>query len=319
MSNFRFPSYFFLVLAGCGLGETDPAGGPRGEADKQISLVEARRGFTTRLVRQEKNGTPLPQPPANVFKIVQFDSPAGKLAAYLTPDPKDDQKHPAMVWITGGDCSTIDESLWQEQPRDNEQSVKAFREAGIVMMFPSLRGGNENPGFKESFLGEVDDVVAAADFLSRQDFVDPQRIYLGGHSSGGTLVLLTAEASDRFRAVFSFGPADDLHNYGSEYHPFDTSNAREFELRAPGRWLHAIKTPVFVFEGTEQPANSGPLNTFTRLSSNSLLHVHPVKGVNHFSILYPTTRLIAGKIVADTSSKTNIAFAENVLSSLSVR
>ena len=33
------------------------------------------------------------------------------------------------------------------------------------MMFPSLRGGNNNPGSKEGFFGEVDDVLAAADLL----------------------------------------------------------------------------------------------------------------------------------------------------------
>ena len=41
------------------------------------------------------------------------------------------------------------------------------------MMFPSLRGGNDNPGAKEGFLGEVDDVIAAADFLAKQPYVDP--------------------------------------------------------------------------------------------------------------------------------------------------
>jgi dipeptidyl aminopeptidase/acylaminoacyl peptidase len=190
-------------------------------------------------VRQKKAGQPLPQPPANLFSIVHYDSPAGKLAAYLTPDPGDGARHPAIVWITGGDCNTIDDAIWQEQPPENEQSASAFRKAGIVQMFPSLRGGNSNPGSKEGFFGEVDDVLGAAQFLTRQEYVDPQRIYLGGHSSGGTLVLLVAAAaSDRFRAVFSFGPADDLHKYGTEYQPFDTSNAREFELRAPARWLH---------------------------------------------------------------------------------
>jgi hypothetical protein len=40
------------------------------------------------------------------------------------------------------------------------------------MMFPSLRGGNDNPGAREGFYGEVDDVVAASEFLARQPYVD---------------------------------------------------------------------------------------------------------------------------------------------------
>ena len=67
------------------------------------------------------------------------------------------------------------------------------------MMFPGLRGTSGNPGTQESFLGEVDDVLAAADFLRKVDYVDPSRIYLGGHSTGGTLALLVAEAGASFQ------------------------------------------------------------------------------------------------------------------------
>src|SRR5436305_720847 len=133
----------------------------------------------------------------------------GPTAAYLSPDPRDGKKHPAIIWITGGDCNSIGD-VWTPEPRDNDQTAAAYRKAGILMMFPSLRGGNVNPGVREGFLGEVDDVLAAADFLAQQTYVEPGRIYLGGHSTGGTLVLLVAECSDRFRAVFSFGPVSDV-------------------------------------------------------------------------------------------------------------
>jgi dipeptidyl aminopeptidase/acylaminoacyl peptidase len=230
-----------LVVAGCNRKESTPKlrlspvpGG--GQPAAMQSLVEARRGFKTRLIPQATKRMPVDVAPAHLFQIVKYPSAAGNLAAYLTPDPRDGKKHPAIIWITGGDCNSIGE-CWESARPDNDQTASAFRQAGIIMMFPSLRGGNENPGTKEGFLGEVDDVLAAADFLSKQPHVDPQRIYLGGHSTGGTLVLLTAECSDRFRAVFSFGPADDVAGYGldSEYLPFDTSNAKELELRSPGR------------------------------------------------------------------------------------
>ena len=94
------------------------------------------------------------------------------------------------------------------------------------MMFPALRGGNDNPGIKEGFLGEVDDVLAAAALLRRQPYVDPDRIYLGGHSTGGTMVLIVAELSDRFRAIFSFGPADDVRGYPDQFTPFDRRSRR---------------------------------------------------------------------------------------------
>jgi dipeptidyl aminopeptidase/acylaminoacyl peptidase len=158
----------------------------------------------------------------------------------------------------------------------------------------------------------VDDVLAAADYLAKQPFVDPQRIYLGGMSTGGTLVLLVAASSDRFRAVFAFGPADDVAGYGPEDLPFDTSNPREFELRSPIRWLQAIRVPVFVFEGTVR-GNLASLRAMERASSNSKIRFHPIKGADHVSVLAPTARLTAGKILDDVGPEVNIVFTEEEL------
>jgi dipeptidyl aminopeptidase/acylaminoacyl peptidase len=287
-----------LVVVGC--GKSPPAG--------TGSLADARRGFATKARPSGGDRAPADVPPPGVFSLVRYDSPVGKLAAYLTPDPMDGKKRPAIVWITGGDCNSIGD-CWSESPPDNDQSASAFRKGGIAMMVPALRGGNDNPGTKEGFFGEVDDVLAAADFLSKQPFVDPARIYLGGHSTGGTLVLLVAECSDRFRGVFSFGPADELAGYPAVYTPFDTSDAKEVALRSPGRWLHSVRSPVFVLEGTTQ-GNLGALQNMARASKNTNLHFLPVKGATHFSILAPTTRLLADKIVRDTGPTTNIAVAE---------
>src|SRR5262249_23403878 len=187
-----------------------------------------------------------------------------------------------------------------------------FREGGCRMAFTRLGGGNEHPGFKEGFCGEVDDVLAAADSLGKQPFVDPQRIYLGGMSTGGTLVLLVAASSDRFRAVFSFGPADDVAGYDREFLPFDTSDRRELELRSPIRWLHSIRVPTFVFEGTVR-GNLRSLRAMERTSTNPKMRFHPVKRADHVSVLAPTARLIAGKILRDDGPATSIAFTEEEL------
>src|SRR5262249_25453497 len=147
-----------------------------------ISLADARRGFVTQLTRKHAINEPVPTPPQGVFKQVNYESPIGPMAAYLSPDPGDGKKHPAIIWIVGGFANSIGETAWKAAAEKNDQSARAFREAGIITMFPSLRGGNQNPGHLETFFGEVNDVIAAADFLSKQDYVDPSRIYLGGHS-----------------------------------------------------------------------------------------------------------------------------------------
>jgi predicted Zn finger-like uncharacterized protein len=305
-------------------GGAGPAGNPMGggifapnDADKGRTLAEARKGFTTRLIRKERLGQPVPEPPPNLFRKVQFDAALGKLTACLTPDPKDNKKRPAIIWLTGGDCNSIDDSVWQNAPANNDQTASAFRQAGIVMMFPTLRGGNDNPGVREGFFGEVDDVIAAADYLAKVNYVDPQRIYLGGHSTGGTLVLLTAECSARFRAVFSFGPVEDVAGYGAEFIPFDAGNRRELELRAPVRWLHAVRCPVHIFEGNRiENSNLPALEQIRLASTNPLVHCYPINGGDHFNILQPITRVIAQKVLRDDGPSCNLAFDNEELNRL---
>jgi acetyl esterase/lipase len=278
---------------------------------KIATLTEARKGFKSKFVADGAAKDPIPDPPAGLFKVVKYESSAGKFPAYLTPDPKDGKKHPAIIWITGGDCNSIGDSCFQPGPPSNDQSASAFREAGIIMMFPSLRGGNENPGPKEGFLGEVDDVIAATRYLCKQDYVDPGRIYLGGHSTGGTLAMLVAECSDRYRAVFAFGPLESVADYGPEYLPFDTTKRDEIDLRSPGQWLDSIKNPTFAFEGTVKTrSNIGPLEAMAAISNNSQIRFLRVAKADHFSVLAPTTRLIAAKILRDDGPICNLTFSE---------
>jgi hypothetical protein len=121
-----------------------------------------------------------------------------------------------------------------------------------------------------------------------------------------------AESTDRFRAIFSFGPVDDVAGYSPEFIPFDRSNRREFELRAPVLWLQGIKSPTFAFEGTKQ-GNLASLQALTRASSNPQVHFHPIEGGTHFSILAPTTRLVAAKILQDNGPTCTITFTAQEL------
>jgi dienelactone hydrolase len=314
MKCVQFVIVTILVLAGCSKqgmpSQVPPAAGsatPTAPPSGGTTLTEARKGFKPKTVKRTDEKDKVADPPPKLFSVVRYESPVGKLPAYLTPDPKDGKKHPAIVWITGGDCNSIGDEIWKDAPPSNDQTASAFRKAGIVMMFPSLRGGNENPGEKEGFFGEVDDVLAAADFLAKQDYVDPKRIYLGGHSTGGTLVLLTAECSARFRGTFSFGPVHDTAVYPPEFTPFDVTNRRELELQAPILWLSGIRAPVFVFEGARE-GNIEALQAMEQTSKNPLIHFLPVRRADHFSILAPTTKLIAAKILADDGPTTNIEF-----------
>lgn len=299
---------FVVALGAASLLSIAPGCIPSAPPKNYGSLTEARKGFKTHLERRVSDSDRPYRPPENIFTGVLYPAPSGDCIAYLSKHPDDGKKRPAIIWIHGGDCNSIGEVAWEPAQTDNDQSARWFRQEGIVMMLPALRGGSGNPGYKEGFLGEVDDVLAAADFLAKQPNVDPNRIYLGGHSTGGTLALLVAECDPRFRAVFSFGPISDISGYGNDDRYY-RDDKRENEVRSPGRWLSSIHSPVFVFEGEQAPSNVHALQAMANASSNDMIKFYTVKDASHFSILSPATHLIAKKILRDTSgTSTNIDF-----------
>jgi dipeptidyl aminopeptidase/acylaminoacyl peptidase len=279
------------------LGDSPPA-----------TLLGARQNFYTKLVPLKAEKYPLEVAPSKIFRTVKYPTANGQLAAYMTPDPVDGKKHPAIIWITGGDCNSIGD-VWSAAPRENDQTAAAYREAGIVMMFPSLRGGNDNPGVKEGFLGEVDDIIAAAKYLQTQPYVDSKRIYLGGHSTGGTLALLVSECSPLFRAVFAFGPVEDVAGYGAEsgFVPVDLKNRQEVRLRSPGYWLTSVQSPTWVLEGTR--GNITSLRAMAKASANAKLRFVEIKGADHFATLAPINEFIARQILQDSGAECSITLS----------
>lgn len=262
------------------------------------SLADARRGHDPGVVGRSQSDDAPPAPPAGTFNLVRYPAPPGELAAYLTPQPKGSAKHPAIVWIGGGDSAQIGD-MWTEQDPKNDQSASAFRKAGIVLMVISLRGGNDNPGEREGLYGEVDDVKAAADYLAHQPYVDPARIYLGGHSTGGTLTLLTMETgTQQFRAAFAFGPmATPSRTYMAAL-GVQVSGQEDLDRRAPIRFLNAIKAPTFIIEG--ENGNAKALAALQAASTNPNLHFHLVERASHFTVLGPVSAIVAKQILKDT-------------------
>ena len=274
-------------------------GAAAAEPDASQRLAAARTHCAEKLVRRERSGDPAPEPPADQFRTVRYPAEPGELSAYLSVAPPDGVKRPAIVWIVGGFDNGIDDTAWKPAPPHNDQSARAFPQAGIVTMFPSLRGGNDNPGAIEVLCGEVNDVIAAANYLRTQPSVDPARIYLGEHSTGGTLALLAGASTDVFRAIFAFGPVTDVRVYGARNLPFDVEDQESVTVRSPISWLSAIRTPTYVFEGENQPGNLDLLEAMATATRNENLHFLGVPNTDHFSILSIVTPFIVEAIKAD--------------------
>jgi len=264
------------------------------------SLADARANFRTSLRGEHGSLEPLPKPPAELFVRSDYTGAEGRqLAAFVTPDPRDHQRHAAIVWITGGDSSTLGD-FWTDGSPDDDQTASAFRKAGVIMMFPTLRGGNMDSGAREYFYGEVDDIHAAANHLAKLPYVDPARVYLGGHSTGGTLALLAAETGGRFAAVFAFGPVSAVDRYPPDIFPWGRSvGSEEIRLRSPMHWLAAISTPTYLVEGAESPGNAGELDDLCAQAKNSQVHCIRVPGANHFSVLDRVGTVLAPRLLGE--------------------
>ncbi len=298
-----------LGAAGCvrapEAGQASPEPAPRRadpprSAPREFPLADLRAGFRTRYVGEPDDYPPDPPPPG-VFDLIHYAAPLGRNAAYVTPPAPagTSARKPAIIWVSGGFNWGIDRGAWTPEPRANDQSATTFLHAGIVLMRPSLRGRNGNPGQPECFVGEVDDIIAAGEYLRTRADVDPNRIYLGGHSTGGTLALLTAASTDRFRAIFAFGAAHDARGYEVPECIPSEDESDEALVRAPIMWLTSIRTPTFVIEGVQR----GWTDVYPMMEAeagSAPIRFLAIPESDHFSVIAPASEVVRDAILADT-------------------
>lgn len=265
------------------------------QAQDGKSLLEIRGDFKTKIIAPEERQDKSPAPPADSgLKLVKYKTELGEMNAYISAPPESGRIVPAIIWLTGGfPVSSPGSFLWEQPTLDNEQSSRIYRYKGVAMMFPTVRGANsENPGKSEQFYGEVNDVISAYDYLASLPYVDASRIYLGGHSTGGTLALLVAESTYKFKGVISLGPTSD--DYGQENAIYEWTD-KERQLRHPVRYLSSIKIPTYIIEG--EKGNLAALLEFKKANKNPNVHVSAVKGATHFNCIHPVNSIIAQAIL----------------------
>ena len=207
---------------------------------------EARKTFSTRLVIEG----PAPQDytteavPEGVSEE-EFVSGSIQLRGWLQR-PKTMGRHPmpAVLFLHGGFAFS----------REDWEMTSPFLDAGFVVFAPVLRGENGLPGSFTLFYDEVDDVLAATRYLASLKDVDQQKIFVTGHSVGGTLSLLAAMASDKFRAAASMSGSPDqeevLKGDWEDIVPFDKSDSKEYSMRSPLVFAKSFKCPVRMFVGS---------------------------------------------------------------------
>jgi carboxymethylenebutenolidase len=120
----------------------------------------------------------------------------------------------AIVWNHGS----------EKLPGSQPALAKFYTEHSYVFFVPHRRGQGRSPGdyiqdqvaqappreraqrMVELQQAEVDDVIAALNYLKSRPFVDPARIAISGCSFGGIQTLLAGERDLRVRALVPFAP-----------------------------------------------------------------------------------------------------------------
>jgi dienelactone hydrolase len=227
---------------------------PTSFPEQTEDYADARKKFQTRLLRPG----PAPQawdkdePPDGVEEV-NYTSGGLKLKAWTNEVPAVGPPRPAVLFLHGG--FAFGEEDWD--------MVQPYLNAGFAVMIPLLRGENGQPGSYSMFFHEVDDVLAAANVLAARPGVNPNRLFVAGHSVGGTLAMLAAMTSNRFKAAASFSGSPDQVSWArgqEELVPFDTRDNREFAIRSPLAYPRSFKCPARLYYGSEELLFSRPTN-----------------------------------------------------------
>ncbi len=111
------------------------------------------------------------------------------------------RRYPAILWLHGGQESQYDYGF--------NIRVQLFAANGYVVVMPNVRGsGGRGLDFALSLnkaygTHDVEDVIVATDYVIEQGYVDPDRLGVGGWSSGGTLTNVVITKTDRFAGAVS--------------------------------------------------------------------------------------------------------------------
>ena len=228
-----------LHLSGCERQADPDASQAVVQAD---DLAAARKDFVTKLRVQGPAPQPYEnEPPPPGVRLVEYPSGDLKLKGWLSADPGDGKRRPAVVYLHGG---------WAFAGEDWRDGAP-FVDAGFVLFMPMLRGENGNPGNFESFYGEVDDAVAAGRYVASLPQVDNQHVFVVGHSVGAVLATLSAMVPSPYEAAAALSGYMDMETWAAqspdERVPFDRADRREVALRNPLAFARSLRCPLTLY------------------------------------------------------------------------
>lgn len=211
----------------------------------------------------------------------------------LPPDFDSTKKYPALLYCQGGPQSPVSQFF---SYRWNFQLMAAN---DYIVIAPNRRGlpgfGQEwNDAIREDWGGQpIRDYLSAVDELSKEPYIDSDRIGAVGASYGGySVYYLAGVHEDRFKCFIShcglfnleswYGTTEELFfatsDIGGPY--YIAANNEAYQNHSPHRKVQNWNTPMLIFHGEQDfrvPLNQG-MEAFQALQ---------LKGIESKMVLFP--------------------------------
>lgn len=223
----------------------------------------------------------------------EIETPDVETRESVTPEsetPESEARFPALLFLHGGFAFGMGDLM----------ACQVAMDRGFVVMAPASRGENGNPGNFEMFLGEADDAKAVAKWLAAQSFVDPDQIFVFGHSVGGgvsaMLPLLddvpiqhSGSSGGLYPPTVFLGWAEDV--------PFRNAPNERMARLLIGNIKH-MQTPHFAYLGQADVMHDAAAMAREEGGGSSLLTIEMVPG-DHFTSFDRSLELYLDRIASE--------------------
>ena len=200
-------------------------------------------------------------------QLVHYPSRDGKWTisafAYVPYNLPRNGEHPAIVYVHGGPTAQTMNTF--------NRFVQYMANQGYIVIAPNYRGSTGyGKEFQQANLfdmggGDLQDVLAAADWIKQTGYVDPKKLILMGGSYGGYLTMMGVTKAPE---VWAAGvPIVPFVNWFTEIQNEDpvlqqsdlatmgdvVKNKALYEERSPINFVDQIKAPLYLLAGGNDP------------------------------------------------------------------
>src|SRR5208337_201250 len=199
--------------------------------------------------------------------LVHFPSKDGKWTisafVYVPYNLPRNGEHPAIVYVHGGPTTKTMNTF--------NRFVQFVANQGYLVIAPNYRGSTGyGKEFQQANLfdmggGDLQDVLAAADWIKQTGYVDPKKVILMGSSYGGYLSMMAVtKTSDMWAAGVPIVPFvnwfTEIANEDPLLREYDLAtmgdpvkNKALYEDRSPINFVDQIKAPLLLLAGGNDP------------------------------------------------------------------